>query len=88
MTSVVEIGRCDTLPAEPKRVERASASRSRDELALALTWARQHVLSNPDVVVAVAIDDLAQRRHEIAAIADDILCPHRQWPGNEGESQT
>ena len=29
------------------------------------------------------MDDLSSRRAEVIALADDVLCPHLQWPGHE-----
>ena len=47
---------------------------------------RGHVtqaIANPDAAIAIVVEDLAARRDEIRALADDILCPALQWPGGE-----
>jgi len=45
------------------------------ELGQALAWARERALADPDADVAVVVADLAARRDEVAARAEDILCP-------------
>ena len=54
---------------------------ARDEVAAALRWARSRSDAAPGSTVGVVIVDLAARRDEVAALADDILCPALQWPG-------
>ena len=38
---------------------------------------------NPHASIGIAIDDLGSRREEVRALAEEILCPALQWPGNE-----
>ena len=70
-----------TLPPGPGRVWHSAHASKRDEIANALTWARATALAQPDAVVAIVVADLAQRRAEVGALAEDILCPALQWPG-------
>jgi probable DNA repair protein len=77
------ITHCDTLANEPSHGRRTSAATARDELALALTWARTQVIATPGATVAIALDDLSTRRAEVIALAEDVLCPQLQWPGCE-----
>jgi probable DNA repair protein len=62
---------------------RVVATTPRDEAMRALLWARERALADPAATIAVAIDDLASRREEIRALADEVLCPALQWPGHE-----
>jgi probable DNA repair protein len=61
---------------------RFSAATTRDELRAALVWARRQVAAEPACSVGIAIEDLAQRRDEVRALAEDVLCPALQLPGN------
>ena len=85
----VDIVRLDTLP-EPSaaacRVRRAS--HRDDEIARALAWARARALAEPAATIAIAVADLASRREEIRARADDLLCPSSAmaWPRDGGAS--
>jgi len=45
------------------------------ELGQALAWARERALADPGADVAVVVADVTARRDEIAARAEDILCP-------------
>jgi ATP-dependent helicase/nuclease subunit B len=82
-TAGANITRADTLPNAHGRIRRAHGATPRDEIARALAWAREHAIANPDAAIAIVIEDLAARRDEIRALADDILCPALQWPGGE-----
>ena len=63
-------------PSHPCPVARRTlAATPRDELFAALTWARQRSLANPDASLGIVIEDLAQRREEAVALADEVLCP-------------
>ncbi len=79
--------RCDTLPAEDGLARRASAATPRDELVLALSWARVQALDEPLARIAIAVDDLPRRRAEVLALAEDVFCPSLQWPGRESASR-
>jgi ATP-dependent helicase/nuclease subunit B len=59
-----------------------SAATTRDELRAALVWARREVQASPECNIGIAIEDLAQRRDEVRALAEDVLCPSLQLPGN------
>lgn len=72
--------RYDTLPPIEARVSRATAASPRAELIAALTWARDRVLSGR-ARVGIVIEDLAVRREEVIALAEDILCPSSILPG-------
>ena len=63
-------------------IVRFSATTPRDEIRAALTWARDETVAAPDRAIGIAIEDLAQRRDEVRALADDVLCPALQLPGN------
>ncbi len=76
-----------TLPPGPRRVWHSAHASKRDEIANALTWARATALAQPDAVVAIVVADLAQRRAEVGALAEDILCPALQWPGREAAAR-
>ena len=56
-------------------VSRTIAATPREEIRVALEWARERVLIDGLDNVGIVIDDLAQRREEIVAHAEDILCP-------------
>ena len=58
--------------AQRTRVACASAA---DELRTALCQARTWAIAAPDAQVGLVFDDLRERRAEIRAAADDILCP-------------
>ncbi len=77
------IERVDTLPDVRMRIWRATGLTPRDELVGALAWARARACSDPGATIGVAVIDLASRRAEVRALADDILCPALQWPGHE-----
>jgi probable DNA repair protein len=71
---------------EPPRVARGrlyAATSPRDELANALAWARAVATDDPQAQVGIVVHDLPQRRAQVAAMADDLLCPGLQWPGRE-----
>ncbi len=70
------------LPAAARTV-RVAARSARDELVAALEWARAKAAADPQATIGIAIDDLAARRDEVIALADDVLCPRLQWPGYE-----
>ena len=45
------------------------------ELTEAFAFARSSVIANPAATVAIVVADLARRRDEVVAIADEALCP-------------
>jgi probable DNA repair protein len=72
-----------TLPLRANRIWRSTHASPRDELACALAWARHVVEADGDAIVALVVPALAERRAEVRALAEDILCPALQWPGQE-----
>jgi probable DNA repair protein len=76
-----DLRRLDTLPAPHPRPCRIIATTPRDELAAALGWARAHVVQQPTARIGIVVEDLAQRRDEVLALAEDILCPGAILPG-------
>ena len=66
-----------SLPA-PRRAERVrvSAPNAHSELRMALAQARAWLLESPEARIGIVFDDLSERRAEIRAAADDLLCPH------------
>ena len=73
-------------PATPRQansdVRRATGATPRDELRAALEWARALAEESPDRFIGIAVADLAAQRDEVRALADDVLCPALQLPGN------
>ena len=65
------------------RAQRTEGATPRDEIVMALQWARARALADPDATIAIAFEDLDQRRAEVRVLADEILCPALQWPGRE-----
>jgi ATP-dependent helicase/nuclease subunit B len=62
-------------------VRRTVAVSPRAELVAALTWARESVIDAPGKRVGIVVEDLATRREEVVALAEDILCPSAILPG-------
>lgn len=60
-----------------------AADSLRDELMLALHWARERALADANAQIGIVLLDLPDRRNEVRALAEDILCPFLQWPGCE-----
>ncbi|TMG95894.1 MAG: hypothetical protein E6H71_11960 [Betaproteobacteria bacterium] len=81
------IARCEPIAERPTQLARASAGSPRDEMLLALTWARNEAVANPGATIGIAVEDLASRRDEVIALAEDVLCPALQLPGHEGETR-
>lgn len=71
----------DTLPEAAGDVRVVACPTARDEVVAALHWARSRVAAAPGSVVGIAVVDLAERRDEVRAAAEDVLCPALQWPG-------
>ena len=76
-----QIAHCDTVRDAPAERAQASAASPRDELLLALHWAREQAFANSGATVGIAVEDLAARRDEVIALAEDVLCPALQLPG-------
>jgi probable DNA repair protein len=77
------ITRVDALASAPSRASHASAASPGDEVRSALAWARTAALATPGATIGIAVLDLASRTDEIRALADDVLCPALQRPGDE-----
>ncbi len=71
-------------PAARGRVERVVAATSREEILQALQWARERALQTPGTRIGIAVNGLAAQREDVRALADDVLCPALQLPGNAG----
>ncbi|MCC6195922.1 MAG: PD-(D/E)XK nuclease family protein, partial [Burkholderiales bacterium] len=69
------------VPHENAKLWRASPGTPRDELRAALTWARAQAEVAPERFIGIAVPDLATRRGDVRALADDVLCPALQMPG-------
>jgi len=65
----------DAPAPHPSNASRTTAATRRDEVCAALEWARARALAEPACSVGIVIEDLAQRREEIIALAEDVLCP-------------
>ncbi len=72
----------DRVAAAP--VERVVAPTARDEVLLALAWARERAQGAPGMRIGIAINGLAARRDEVRTLAGDVLCPALQLPGHAG----
>lgn len=55
----------------------AAFDSGQDEIAAALADARTRIERDPHARVAVVVADLDQRRTEVIALADELLCPER-----------
>jgi probable DNA repair protein len=69
------IGEVATQGRMPAHRSRTSFATPSDELAHALSFARDRVARNPQARVAIVVADLDARREETVALADEILCP-------------
>jgi hypothetical protein len=82
----MEVPQCTTVRADPGIVSRALGTSPRDEVSRALLWARDRALANPGAAIGIAIADLASRRQEVRALAEEILCPALQWRATAGHA--
>jgi ATP-dependent helicase/nuclease subunit B len=71
----VDVVECALPQVADSRRQRVECPTPATELGYALAWARDHALANADAMIGVVVDDLASRREEIAACAEDILSP-------------
>jgi len=78
-----QIAQVDPLSEAPAHVVRIAGASPVDEIVAALEWARARSLADASATIAIAVENLSERRDEIVALAEDILCPHLQWPGRE-----
>ena len=63
------------MQAIPVQAIRIAARSAREELIAALSWARRHAAADSSDGVGIVVEDLAQRREQVLALADDILGP-------------
>lgn len=76
-----QLRRVDPLPDVAVNASRTMAPTPRDEIAAALTWAREHALMRPQARIGIVVENLGQRRDEVVALAEDLLCPAAILPG-------
>ncbi|MBA3504423.1 MAG: PD-(D/E)XK nuclease family protein [Betaproteobacteria bacterium] len=81
----MRITACDSVVPSEIRPRSAEGATPRDEVRMALSWARERALAQPGTTIGIAIEDLAQRRGEVRALAEDLLCPALQWPGRAAD---
>jgi probable DNA repair protein len=63
------------------KVWRTVAASPRLEIEAALAWARELAVGAPESRIGVVVEDLAGRREQVVALAEDILCPEAILPG-------
>ena len=63
------------MPAAPVHAVRIAARNAREELIAAFSWARGHAAVDSNDGVGIVVENLAQRREEVLAVADDVLGP-------------
>jgi probable DNA repair protein len=78
----------ESLPARDARVSRTSASTPRDEIAAALGWARTIAIERPGARIGIVVENLAERRDDVLALAQDILDPASILPGRSRSGAT
>ena len=61
-------------------VARVAAGTVREELIAALAWARGHRVLASSGSIGIVVENLAERREEVAALADEILEPALMLP--------
>lgn len=76
----------ESLPARDARVSRTTASTPRDEIAAALCWARAIAIERPEARTGIVVENLAERRDDVLALAQDILDPASILPGHARSS--
>ena len=76
-----DLQQLESLPDLRANASRTVAATPRDEIAAALDWARGHAFTRPEARIGIVVEDLAARRDEIVALAEDLLCPGAILPG-------
>ena len=71
----------ESLPSRDARVSRTTAATPRDEIAAALCWARAIAIERPGARIGIVVENLAERRDDVLALAQDILDPASILPG-------
>ena len=83
----VRLVRAYTPPAAgrggPVRTRACAADAARRAGSRARVGARPRAGGSRRATIGIAIEDLATRREEVRALAEEILCPALQWPGGE-----
>ncbi len=59
----------------PGRLRRVACATPQAELIAALVAARAELARDPHARIGIVVGDLDDRRHEVVAAADDVLCP-------------
>ena len=73
----------DSLHGCISAASRTTAPLPRDEIVAALAWARRaRGRHNPRARIGIVVDDLATRRDQVLALAEDMLCPATVLPGS------
>jgi probable DNA repair protein len=75
-----DIRSLDSLPKRPNIASRTTAATPREELLAALAWAREQALAHAGATIGIVIESLAERRDEVIALAEDVLCPELVLP--------
>jgi probable DNA repair protein len=65
------------VPVASARRSRVAYATAREEITAALSFARARVAADPNARIAIVVADLDQRRDEVVALAEEILCPER-----------
>ena len=76
--------RVERLPSRtegPTFARLAECKSRRDEIVTALDWAGERIAADAGAEVGIVLHDLAQRRAEVRALAEERLCAALQWPG-------
>jgi probable DNA repair protein len=74
--------RVDSLAARSAQATRRVAATPRDEVAAALFWARGIVAERPGAKVGIVVENLAEQRDAVLALAQDVLAPALILPGH------
>jgi probable DNA repair protein len=67
-------------PARESACMRVVCDSPTDELVRAFGFAREHAQRRPDARIGIVVQDLASRRGDVIALADEILAPQRLMP--------
>lgn len=78
----VTLRQVDSLPVRAAQIARATAPTPRDEIAAALSWARAIAIERPGARIGIVVENLAERRDAVLALAQDILDPASILPGH------
>ncbi len=76
-----DVRRLETLPEVDANASRTIAATPRDEIGAALAWAGERAFERPEARIGIVVENLAERRDEIVALAEDLLCPGAILPG-------